>query len=350
MAQRDPYEILGVPRDASAQAIKKAYRKLALKYHPDKNPDDETSEEKFKEISEAHSIISDPEKRAQYDQFGYGGPQVGAYRSPPEDIFSHFHDIFGDVFGGRDPSRASQRRGPIQGKNIRAELTIDFLEAVHGCQKSITIPRDEVCSTCDGKRCTPGTLEKVCKSCMGRGVVSSSHGPMMVQSTCPTCKGEGRYPEDPCSACRGAGKKPLTDQISLNVPPGIDSGVQLRVTGKGLIGSRGAPPGNLMVQIRVSHSNIFERDGFDIHTRQKISFIKACMGDIIDVKTVHGIERIKVPGGTQPNTVMRLNNKGIKRMRGPGRGSHFVHIDVEIPRNITQKQKELLEDFEKVEE
>jgi molecular chaperone DnaJ len=335
-----------VPKDANAQAIKKAYRKLALKYHPDKNPDDKTAEEKFKEISQAYSVLSDPEKKAEYDQFGYGGPQSSGYHGAPEDIFTHFHDIFGDVFGGRQ----QQRHGPARGRDIRAELTIDFLEAVHGCQKSITIPRDEACPTCKGNGCKPGTLEKVCKSCMGRGAVATSRGPMMIQTTCPTCKGAGRYPEDPCSDCRGAGKKSSTDQISLNIPEGVDSGIHMRVTGKGLTGDKGAPPGNLMVQIRVNRSRVFERDGIDIHTHQKISFIKACIGDVINVKTVHGNERIRVPAGTQPNTIMRLNNKGIKRMKGPGRGSHFVHIDVEIPKNITPKQKELLEDFEKVEE
>ena len=348
----DPYKILGVDRTSSEKEIKTAYRKLALQWHPDKNPDNKKAEEKFKEISEAYGILSDPEKRRSYDQFGHGGPSVhpgsGFHGASPEDIFRGFGDMFGDMFGNRHRRQAPPGQRP--GGDIGVDIEISFLEAVHGCKKTIRVPGDKLCGDCGGSRCSPGTRETRCTGCGGTGSIENRHGPMWVQSVCPRCSGEGVYPEKPCVGCNGSGKKTTTNEISLNIPPGVDTGIKMRVAGKGLTGDPGTHPGNLMVRIRVAPSSKFERSGIDVHTHESVSFVRACLGGTIDVETVQGDVKIKIPAGTQPNTIMRLNGKGIKRMRGPGWGSHFVHIDVRIPESLTPKQEELLKSFEKVEE
>ena len=342
MSTPDYYKILGVSRSADEKEIKRAYRKLALKHHPDKNPDDPKAEERFKDISSAYSVLSDPEKRRNYDTFGDPEGQSSGGFSPG---FGHgFGDIFNDIFGGRRSSRPNPT-GPLRGSDIKIGLTVDFLGSVHGCQRQVTINRVSGCRTCSGTGQSPGTGLTQCAPCQGTGTINFRQGPMMVQTTCQRCKGKGSYPATPCNTCAGSGLVSESHNITINIPAGVNSGNRLRLAGQGNEGVRGGPSGDVMVSVNVLPSDEFERRGDDIHTVSEITFVMACLGGYIDVKTVHGIEKIKVPRGTQPNTALRIHEKGIKKLKGPGFGDHYLHVEIKIPSNITDRQESLLKDF-----
>ena len=344
--KRDYYEVLGVAREAGVEEIKRAYRKLAVKYHPDKNPGDHQAEEKFKEAAEAYSVLSDSEKRARYDRFGHQGINLGGGFDPTQ--FTDFADILGDLFGFGDIFGAGGRRRssrPSRGADLRYDLELSFEEAVFGKESSIRIPRAVTCNTCGGSGARPGTSPVTCSGCGGRGQIRFSQGFFAVSRTCPQCGGAGKVIRDPCTTCNGAGKVREEKTLSVRIPPGVDEGTRLRVAGEGEAGTLGGPPGDLYVFITVADHPKFTRRDYDIHSQQPISITQASLGADLEVETVHGREKLRIPPGTQPNQVFRLRGKGISFLDGNGRGDHYVHADVRIPANLTEEQKELLRRF-----
>src|SRR3954464_161588 len=335
MAKRDYYEVLAVERTATDEEIKKAYRKLAVKYHPDKNPGDKTAEEQFKELGEAYEALSDPQRRALYDQYGHaafdrragGGFGRGGFHDP----FEVFREVFGgggifeDLFGGgrQDPSQANR------GDDLRYDMEITFEEAAHGCEKEITVTKPERCEDCQGSGAEAGSKVKSCPMCGGRGQVVSSRGIFSIAQTCPQCHGAGRVIEKPCKACRGVGRKEKTSKIKLRIPAGVDSGSRLRSAGNGEAGLRGSPAGDLYVVIHVKPHEIFQRDGDDLLCEVPVSFVQAALGADVEVPTLDGKASIKIPAGTQPNTMFRLKGKGVKNIQGYGYGDLHVRIAVE---------------------
>ncbi|MDD4331340.1 MAG: molecular chaperone DnaJ, partial [Methanosarcinaceae archaeon] len=342
--KRDYYDILGVSKDASAEEIKKKYRKLALKYHPDRNHDPE-AEDKFKEISEAYAILSDSEKRAQYDRFGHAGID-GQYSA--EDIFrgadfGGFGDIFDMFFGGggrRGP------RGPRQGADLQYELIVNFEEAVFGVQKDINIPRTENCASCNGSGAKAGTSPKRCPKCGGTGQVRTTRttfGMQFVSTTpCSSCHGRGQIIESPCPTCRGSGRVRNTRKISVDVPAGTDSGMTLRLSGEGEAGEPGAPPGDLYVRLHVREHKQFKRVDFDIISELPISFPQAALGADVMVETLYGRVKMNIPAGTQTHSVFRLKGKGVQRLHGYGKGDQLVRVILKTPPKLTKEQKVLL--------
>lgn len=353
MAQ-DFYQILGVERNATTDDLKKAYRKLAIKYHPDKNPGDKTAEEKFKEVSLAYETLSNPEKRRQYDQFGheaYTNSQRGGAdpNFNAQDIFSQFFGggagggfSFEDLFGGgrrRDPN------GPVRGNDLRYDLELDFEDAVYGCEKRVTIPLLTECPDCAGSGCEPGTGKTSCTQCGGRGRISVSHGFFSIQQTCPRCDGTGQLIEKPCRTCHSQGRVRKEKTFPLRIQPGVDTGTQMRVSGKGDNGLRGGPAGDLYVVIHVRPNAVFERDGNDLSCEVPIPFSVAVAGGMIEVPSLTGKTRMRVPPGTQSGTVLRLKEKGVPSLRGGKRGDLHVSVLVESPVGLSPKQLELLEAF-----
>ncbi len=349
MAKRDCYEVLGVERTADEEEIKKAYRKLALKYHPDKNPGDKTAEENFKELGEAYEILSDPQKRAVYDQHGYaafdrraGGYGSGSFHDPL-DIFREVFGgtIFEDIFnGGRLDSNQPQR-----GNDLRYEMEITFEEAAHGCEKEISVTKPEPCDACKGLGAEPGSRIKTCPACGGRGQVLISRGFLNIAQTCPQCQGPGRVFEKPCRVCRGEGRRERATKIKLRIPAGVDTGSRLRSAGNGEAGFRGGMPGDLYVVLHVRPHAVFQRDGDDLLCEVPVSFVQAALGAEIEVPTLDGAATLKVPAGTQPGNVFRLKNKGVKNVQGYGRGDLHVRINVEVPTHLSSAQKAKLEEF-----
>lgn len=345
---RDYYEVLGVARDANAQDIKKAYRKLALQHHPDRNPDDPEAEAAFKEVSEAYAVLSDDEKRRMYDQFGHAGLR-GAGVDPgfanAEEIFSQFSDLFGDIFGFGGRGGRGGRGGPRlrRGADQEYTLELDFLEAVHGVQKEITVPRHTVCETCTGSGAKPGTSPTACSTCGGMGQVVQGHGFLRIRTTCPHCGGRGEVISSPCPACSGRGQTRVTDTLSVSVPAGVDTGLQLRLSGRGDSGDPGAPPGDLYVHIRVRPHEHFKRNGADTLVEIPIGYPKACLGGEIDVPTVDGIEKLEIPRGTPSGKVFTLPGKGVPRLgRRGGRGDHHVQVVVGVPKAMSPEEEELI--------
>ncbi len=342
-AMRDLYEVLGVARDATTSDLKKAYRSLAQKYHPDKNPDDHDAEEKFKEVSNAYQILSDDDQRARYDRFGFdglGGATGGASGfSNVEDIFSAFGDLFGDFFGGR----SSGRRQP-RGADLRVDVELTFAEAVWGTQKEVTVTRDVPCNSCNATGARPGSKPEVCKSCKGKGQVVHSQGFFMVQTTCPQCRGSGKIVKDPCDECRGRGARAETSKLQVTVPAGVDDGQTLRLAGKGEVAPGGA--GHLYVVLHVQGDERFRRDGEDVLTEVPISFVKAALGGSIEVDTVdddcQGTASVDIKAGTQPGDVIVRRGGGIPRIGESSRGDHVIQFKVEIPKKLSSKQEELL--------
>jgi molecular chaperone DnaJ len=341
--KRDYYEILGVARGAAVDDIKKAYRKLAVKYHPDKNPGDADAEEKFKEAAEAYGVLSDEEKRARYDRYGHQG--LGGAGGFDPNQFADFGDILGDLFGFGDFFGASRKRSsrPARGNDLRYDMTLTFEDAVFGKEISLQIPRTVTCATCSGSGAKPGTQPVSCSGCGGRGQIRYSQGFFAVARTCPQCGGAGKVIKDPCVTCNGAGRVHEEKTITVQVPAGVDDGSRLRVAGEGESGTNGGPAGDLYVFISVQEHAKFTRRDYDLHSEEGVSVTKATLGGDISVDTLDGKETLKIPNGTQPGQVFRLRGKGVQFLDGSGRGDHYVHVNVRVAASLTDEQRALYE-------
>ena len=356
MSKRDYYEILGVSRDAKADEIKRAYRKMAMQYHPDRNPGDKTAEEKFKEAAEAYEVLGDEQKRRRFDQFGHAGVDgmghAGGGFSSMEDIFSAFGDIFGggggggsifdSFFGGGGGGRG--RGGGRQGASLKISVEISLKEAARGCTKTIDLRRNEPCETCQGSGCKPGTSPTTCPTCGGAGAVRQGQGFFVVQTTCPTCGGSGKVISDPCATCRGSGVKAKKVSLKVPIPAGIEHGTRMRLAGEGEAGRDGGPRGDLYVYISVRPHEIFERHGSNLICKLPISFSQAVLGTEIDVPTLDGRAKLKVPAGSQPGEVLRMRGQGIDDEYGR-RGDQLVVLDVKIPKKVTGRYRELVKEL-----
>ncbi len=347
--QQDYYEILGVQRNADQETIKKAFRKLAIQFHPDKNPGNKEAEEKFKSAAEAYEILSDAEKRAQYDRFGHAGVRGGAQGfqgfGDMNDIFSHFSDIFGDFFGaGGGPRRQQGRRsdGPRRGADLRYICELSLVDALRGVDKEIEFDSEESCDGCHGTGAEKGSQPEICPTCGGTGQVVRSQGFFSVATTCNGCRGQGRVNRNPCTVCRGQGRKKVHRRIQVTVPAGVDSGVQLRVGKEGEGGYRGGPNGDLFVEIHVKEDPNFERKGSDLIGHVRLSYLQALLGAEVDVHTLLGREKLIIPQGTQPQSILTLKGHGIPHLRSSSKGDmHFV-VEVEFPRKLQRDEEELL--------
>ena len=354
--KRDYYEVLGIQKGASADEIKKAYRQMAKKYHPDVNKNDPNAEEKFKEINEAYEILSDSDKKARYDQYGHAGvdPNFGAGGGGGFGGFSDFgdiSDIFSSFFGGGGGFGGGGRRAnaPMQGEDREVRLNISFEEAVFGCSKDIKFTRIEMCPDCNGSGAAKGTSPENCDKCSGRGRVNvqqrTPFGVMQTQRTCDKCNGKGKIVKNPCSACSGNGYVKKNKSFTVNIPAGIDHGQSMTLKGQGDAGRNGGPNGDVFVTISVSKHPIFARDGLNIYCEVPITFAEAALGATINIPTLEGEEEYVIPEGTQPDTVFTLKNRGITEIRGSRRGNLSFKVEVEVPKNLTSKQKELLKAF-----
>jgi molecular chaperone DnaJ len=345
MAKRDYYEILGVEKDVSEKDLKKAYRRVAMKYHPDRNPDDKESEEKFKEASEAYEILSDSQKRAAYDQYGHDGvdPQMGAGAGGFGSFSDIFGDVFGDIFGG---GGARGGRGPQRGSDLQYTLQVTLEQAVKGTNAKIKVPTLVSCGTCDGSGAKAGSKPTQCTTCGGVGQVRMQQGFFSVQQTCPACRGQGTMIKDPCGTCHGQGRVEETKTLSVKVPPGVDTGDRIRLSGEGEAGPAGGMPGDLYVQISVKAHDIFERDGANLYCEVPINFTDAVLGGELEVPTLDGRVKLKVPAETQTGKLFRLRGKGVTPVRGSSKGDLLCRVVVETPVNLSNKQKELLREFQ----
>ncbi len=358
MSDKDYYEVLGVARDASDSDIKKAYRKLAMKYHPDRNPDDKTAEEKFKELGEAYEVLSDADKRAAYDRMGHeafknggmngagGGPGAGGFGgfTDPMDIFAQ---MFGGMGGfGNAGGRGQRRSVKRPGSDLRADIDITLEEAAKGCEKTLEIERLVPCGTCHGSGSRAGHEGfKTCPTCHGQGVVTQQNGFFVQQSTCPTCRGAGEIVSDPCPKCRGEGRVREDSLIQIRIPAGVDTGTKLRIAGKGDAGVHGGETGDLYVFIDVKKHDIFQREGQDLHCTIPIPMNLSISGGKLKVPTLEGPSTIKVPEGTQSGTIFRVRNKGIKSLKGSEKGDLLVEVEVEVPSRLSKDQKKKLDEF-----
>jgi molecular chaperone DnaJ len=341
--KRDYYEVLGVDRGASREQIKASYRKLAVKYHPDRNPGDKQAEENFKEAAEAYAVLSDTDTRAQYDRFGHSGLGEQPFAGFDASIFGDFADILGNLFGFEGFFGGGRRRtGPQRGSDLRTNIVIPFAEMASGVERQLTIPREENCETCGGSGLAPGAKAQTCRSCGGRGQVRVSQGFFTMVRTCPQCGGSGQTISDPCPSCGGAGRVERKRQLKVAVPAGIEDGTRLRVVGEGEAGVHGGPPGDLYVVVRVEPHELFVREGADLHLEQEISAFLAALGTELQVPTLNGNEELKIPAGSQPGDIVTLKGKGLPRLRRSGRGDFMVHLKVVVPRKLTAKQREAL--------
>ena len=348
MAKRDYYEVLGVSKSATADEIKKAYRRLAMKHHPDRNKDDESAAARFKEAKEAYEVLSNAEKRAAYDQFGHDGLRAGAPGGGGFGGAEGFADIFGDVFGdifggGRGRGGGSQ---VFRGADLGYELKLDLETAVKGDTVTIDVPTQVSCETCDGSGARKGTSPSNCSTCHGTGQVRMQQGFFSIQQTCPNCKGAGTIISDPCGDCQGRGRVRKTRTLSVKVPAGVDDGDRIRLSGEGEAGRNGGPPGDLYVEIRIKPHKLFERVGSDLSCEVPISFGKATLGGEVELPTLDGHVSLKIPAGTQSGKVFRLRGKGVTTVRDPRVGDLFAKVVVETPVNLTSEQKSILEKFE----
>lgn len=354
MAQRDYYEILGVPRDADPDVIKKAYRKLAMQFHPDKNPGNKEAEEKFKEAAGAYEVLSDPQKRAQYDRFGHsafsGGRGGGAGFQDVDDIFSHFGDIFGDFFGGGMGGGARQRRSrnePRRGADLRYVTEISLKDVVFGLEKEIEFDTEKNCDDCKGAGAEKGSQVSACDTCGGSGQVVRQQGFFAMASTCPACHGQGTVIKNPCKSCKGKGRKPEHRKIRLNIPPGVDTGTRLRVATEGEGGYMGGPPGDLFVEIRVKQHNFFERREDDLVGELSLPYLQMLLGAQVEVPTVTGTTSLEIPKCTQPGDNVKLPGEGLPSLRGSRRGDIYFHISVKFPEKLSKDEEKLLREIAK---
>ncbi|TNF14063.1 MAG: molecular chaperone DnaJ [Rhodobacteraceae bacterium] len=363
MAKRDYYDVLGIAKGASAEEIKKAYRKKAKELHPDRNSDNPDAESQFKEANEAYDVLKDPEKKAAYDRFGHaafeggmgggprpgggfgGGPGQGDFASAFSDVFE---DLFGDFMGGRgggNPRSRAQR-----GSDLRYNLRVTLEEAFKGTQKTINVPSSAACTACNGTGAEGGAEPQTCPTCSGLGKVRAQNGFFTVERTCPTCGGQGQVVKNPCKVCHGAGRVETDRQLQVNIPPGVETGTRIRHAGEGEAGLRGGPSGDLYIFIEVQPHQIFERDGTDLHCRVPVSMATAALGGEVEVPTIDGgRSRVKIPAGSQSGRQMRLRGKGMPALRSGGVGDMFIELAVETPVNLTARQKEILKEFQEIE-
>jgi molecular chaperone DnaJ len=347
-AKKDYYEVLGVNRDASEEEIKKAFKKLAMKFHPDRNPDNPKAEESFKEAKEAYEVLSDDQKRAAYDQYGHagvdpsmgGGGGFGGFNSG--NFSDAFGDIFGDIFGGA----RNQRSNVYRGADLRYNLEISLEDAAKGTETKIRIPVQTSCETCHGSGARPGTSPVTCTTCNGHGQVRMQQGFFSVQQTCPKCHGTGKMVKEPCPTCHGGGRVKQNKTLNVKIPAGVDEGDRIRLSGEGEAGVNGGPTGDLYVVVHLKEHPIFQREGANLHCEMPISFSTAALGGEIEVPTLDGAAKMKIPAETQTGSVFRLRGKGIKPLRSSEHGDLMVHVVVETPVRLTEKQKELLREFE----
>jgi len=352
VSKRDYYEVLGVAKTATDVEIKSAYRKLAMKHHPDKNPGDHTAEDKFKEAAEAYAILADAEKRTLYDRYGHAGVSSAAGAGFDPSVFNGFEDILGnlgDIFGFGDLFGGGRRRGgPQRGGHLRYDLEITFEESALGVETTILIPRQESCDSCHGTGAAPGSAPATCPQCRGQGQLRSQQGFFTVARTCPQCRGAGRIITKPCQTCRGAGRVARERKIKVKIPPGIATGQQLRVQGEGEGGSGGGPSGDLFVAVQVREHEFFRRDGVNLFCEIPVNFTTLALGGEIHVRTLDGKETVKIPEGTQTGTTLRLRGKGMPEVSGRGRGDLFATVQVLTPKKLSREQRHLLDQLAKV--
>lgn len=348
MAKRDYYEILMVERSSNDGEIKKAYRKLALKYHPDKNPGDKDAEDRFKEASEAYEVLSNPQKRQLYDQYGHSGVEGSGFSgfSNADDIFSSFGDIFEDFFGfGGGGGRSSRRNRPRKGADLSYELEIEFKEACFGTEKKINLSKSVACSECDGSGAEKGSSPQVCAQCQGAGQVKHSQGFFTISSTCPSCRGQGQTITSYCKSCKGLGAQQESKKINVKVPAGIDNGLRLLIRGEGEAGTLGGPPGDLYVQIFVKEDEYFQRKDADLYCLEEIDMVTASLGGKVIVPTLEGEEEVSIKKGTQSGEVITLKSKGLPHLRTSRKGHQYITLKVQTPVDLSKEEKELLEKF-----
>jgi len=352
MAKRDYYEVLGVNRDASEDEIKKSYRKLAMKHHPDRNPDHPKAEESFKEAKEAYEVLSDERKRAAYDQFGHAGVDPSAGAGPGGQGFGNFADafgdIFGDIFGGGAGAGGGRRSNVYRGADLRYNMEISLEDAARGTETKIRIPVMAECETCHGTGARPGTQPVTCTTCGGHGQVRMQQGFFSVQQTCPKCHGTGKMVKEPCPTCHSSGRVKQHKTLSVKIPAGVDEGDRIRLSGEGEAGVNGGPPGDLYVVVHLKSHDIFQRDGAHLHCEMPVSFTTAALGGEIEIPTLGGHAKMKIPPETQTGAVFRLRGKGIKPLRGSDHGDLMCHVVVETPVKLTERQKELLRELEEI--
>jgi molecular chaperone DnaJ len=346
--KRDYYEVLGVAREANEQEIKSAYRKLALQFHPDRNPNNPDAEEKFKECSEAYAILADGDKRAAYDRFGHAAVSGGGAGGFDPTVFQDVSEIFGDFFGFGDLFGGGSRRGSRaqRGPDLREDVTLEFEEAVFGTETNVTVRRHETCEDCRGAGAAPGKAPVPCRSCGGRGQVRYQQGFFSMARTCPTCQGAGSVITDPCPKCKGEGRVLRQRTVDAKVPAGVEDGTRIRFSGLGEAGAHGGPPGDLYVVLHVKEHPFFEREGNDLHCVIPVSFAQAALGTEIQVPTIDGEHTLKVPDGTQSGTTMRIRGKGVPVLNGHGKGDLFVEVRVQTPGKLNKRQRELLQELE----
>ncbi len=348
MSKRDYYDVLGVSRDVDDKALKSAYRKLAMKYHPDQNPDDADAERQFKEVGEAYAVLSDPDKRAAYDRYGHDAFEGGAGGNPfggdPGDIFEN---IFSQVFGGASPFGGRRRGGPQRGNDLRYDMDVTLEEAFAGKDTEINVPTAVTCEPCEGSGAEPGTSPETCQTCGGAGRVRASQGFFTMEQTCQRCRGQGQVISKPCKTCHGAGQVQEDRHLSVKIPAGVESGMRIRLSGEGEAGTHGGPQGDLYIFVNVLEHELFERDGPNLYCRTPVSMVCAALGGEVEIATIDGGRaRVNVPEGAQTGRKLRLRGKGMPSLRGNHQtGDLYIEMFVETPRNLTARQKEILKEF-----